>query len=155
MITALIAAAILAAAAGPFAIDALLCGRRAARLRLSERVREEQQVGFVDGCGPVRRADIRDIRAAEDRIARTAWRARTIARQRTCARRPDGHRDAAGCRRVVGRPTIPIPPRPAPRPRTCAPRAHASEWPWTFPAAAPRPGLTPLQAIVADLREAQ
>ena len=134
MLTAIIAAAILAAACGPFALDALLCGRRAAYLRLAARAREEQQAGWVNGCGPVRRADIWDVRAAEDRIACTAWRARVVARRRSCpAPRPKPARIAARRRRDCAQPP-------------------ADWWP-TFPAPTPRPGLTPLEAIVADLRD--
>ena len=136
MLTSIIAAAICAAACGPFLLDALLCGRRAARLRLAERVQAELQVSFVNGCGPLRRATIRDVRAAEDRLARTAWRARIIARRRCCP-----------------------PPRPKQEPplvirrrRDCArPEIPANWWP-TFPRTGPRPDLTPLEAVVEDLR---
>ena len=137
MLTAIIAAAICAAATGPFILDALLCGRRAARLRLAERVQAERQTGFVNGCGPVRRADIWDVRAAEDRLARTAWRARINARRRSCPAPRPKHDGPLVIRRR----------------RDCAqPEPPANWWP-TFPAPAPRPGLTPLEAIVADLRE--
>ena len=150
MVTALIAGAILSAALGPFLLDALLCGRRSARLHLAERA-QEAQTTFIDGVGPVRRATVRDVRDAADRLARTAWRARTIARPRTCTRRPDGRRDAAG-RRVVGRPTVALPPLPRPRPRTCAPRVSPTAWWPTAPKPIARPGLTPLQVVVQELR---
>ena len=137
MLTALIAAAIAAAACGPLLLDALLCGRRAARLRLAERVQAETQTGFVHGVGPVRRADIWDVRAAEDRLARTPLRARAIARRRRCpAPRPKHDRPLVVRRR-----------------RDCAVPPPPANWWLSFPTPAPRPGLTPLKAIVADLRD--
>ena len=137
MLTAAIAAAIFAAATGPFILDALLCGRRAARLRLAERVQAELQTGFVHGVGPVQRAGIWDIRAAEERLARTPMRARTIARRRRCpAPRPKHDRPLVVRRR-----------------RDCAVPAPAEPWWPKFVRPEPRPGLTPFEAIVADLRE--
>ena len=137
MLTALIAAALCSAAVGPFILDALCCGRRAARLRLAERVQAETQTGFVHGVGPVRRATAWDEMEAEARIANTAWRARVIARRRPCPA-----------------------PRPQQRPlvvrrrRDCAiPKPPAGlAWRLQFPPSRPRPGLTPLEAIVQDLR---
>lgn len=135
MLTALIAATICAAAAGPFVLDALLCGRRAARLHLADRVREAE-TAWVNHCSPVRRADMWDIRAAEERLARTPMRARVIARRRHCrARRAKADRPLVIRRR-----------------RDCATPAPANWWP-SFSPAAPRPGLTPLEAVVQDLRE--
>ena len=136
MLTALIAAALCAASVGPFILDALLCGRRAARLRLAERIQTETQTGFVHGVGPVRRATAWDEVEAEARIANTAWRARVIARRRSCPA-----------------------PRPKQRPlvmrrrRDCAVAPADTTWRLTFPPSQPRPGLTPLEAIVADLRD--
>ena len=139
MLNAIIAAAICAAACGPFLLDALLCGRRTARLRLADRVREATQTGWVNHCGPVRRADIWDIRAAEDRLSRTAWRARMTARRRFCpAPRPKPERPLVVRRR-----------------RDCALPAPPADPTWwlRFPRHQPRPGLTPLEAVIADLRD--
>ena len=137
MLTAIIAAAICAAACGPHILDAALCGRRAARLRLAERVQAETQTGFVHGVGPVRRATAWDQLEAEARIARTAWRARTVARRRSCPAPPPKH----------DRPLV------VRHRRDCAAPAPPANWWPSFSTPAPRPGLTPLKAIVQDLRE--
>ena len=137
MLTALIAAALCSAAVGPFILDALLCGRRAARLRLAERIQAETQTGFIHGVGPVRRADIWDVRAAEERIARTPLRARVIARRRSCpAPQPKQRPLVVRRRRDCATPTPPA----------------GLAWRLQFPPSRPRPGLTPLEAIVQDLR---
>ena len=138
MLTALIAAALCAASVGPFVIDALLCGRRAARLRLAERVQAETQTGFVHGVGPVHRATAWDEMEADARIARTPLRARVIARRRSCPAPRPKHRPLVMHRR-----------------RDCAvaPAPADTTWRLTFPRSRPRPGLTPLEAIVADLRD--
>ena len=134
----IIAAAICAAACGPFVLDALLCGRRAALLRLAERVRAETQTGWVNHCGPVRRADIWDIRAADDRLASTAWRSRITTRRRSCpARRKPEQPLVVRRRRDCATPTPPA----------------GLAWRLQFPPAEPRPGLTPLEAIIATLRD--
>ena len=73
------------------------CGRRAARLRLAERVQAETQTGFVHGVGPVRRATAWDEMEAEARIANTAWRARVIARRRSCPAPQPKQRAGSSC----------------------------------------------------------
>ena len=143
VVTGLIAAGICAAAVAPFALEWLLTRRGTSRLRLAERRIEEQQTGFVDGCGPVRRATVWDVREAEQRLARTAWRARIIARQRGCRERRAARREL---RRLTN------PPRRL-HPRQCTPRQAVEPWWFRFPKPKPAPpGMTPHQAVLAELR---
>ena len=143
MLTALLAAGVCAAAVGPFLLDLVLTRRGEARLRLAERVQAEQQAGFVNGCGPVRRATVWDVRAAEERIACTAWRFKAVSRRRDCRERREARR---ALRHLM---TTPV----RRRPRHCAPPAPA--WPFRFPRPKPVPeDMTPCQAIVAELRGA-
>ena len=92
VLTSLIAVGVLFAAVGPFLLERLLTRRGEARLRLAERRIEEEQSGFVSGCGPVRRATPWDVLEAEQRLARTAWRARIISRPRGCRKRREARR---------------------------------------------------------------
>ena len=145
MLTSLIAAGVCAAALGPFLLELLLTRRGNARLRLAERAREEQQSGFVNGCGPVRRATPWDVFEAEQRLARTAWRARIISRPRDCRERREARRELRRLLRAPARR----------HPRHCAPRRQPAPWWFDFPPAAPAPaGMTPREAIIAQLRGA-
>lgn len=163
MLTATIAAGIAAALVGPHLLEWALSGTGGARLRLAEHARQAHVSGFVNGCGPVRRATARDVREAEDRIARTAWRARIIHRRRDCRERREARRAllleqrpaAVRPRRRDCTPPPAIAPEvpadvctpPEPAPSTAAP------WPFRYSKPTPRPaGMTPLQAIVAELR---
>ena len=141
VLTTLIAAGVCAAALAPYAVEWLFTRRGTSRLRLAERRIEEQQAGFVHGAGPVQRATPWDMLEAEHRLARTAWRARIIARQRDCRERREA-------RRALRRQASPVR-----HPRHCTPPAPPADWWPRFPKPTPRPaGMTPHQAIVAELR---
>lgn len=144
VVSALIAAGILMAAAGPFLLEQLLTRRGSSRLRLAEERQAEQQAGFVDGCGPVRGATAWDVHDAQARLARTAWRATVITRPRGCRERREARQ---ALRRLMAAPR-------RQHPRRCARPLPTNWWP-TFPMSAARPaGMTPHQAIVAELRGA-
>lgn len=145
MLTSIIAAGVLFAGVGPFLLEWLLTRRGEAYLRLARRVQEERQSGFVNGCGPVRRATVWDVRDAEERIARTAWRAWIVRRPRDCGERRAARRELRRLLRAPARR----------HPRHCAPRRRPTAWWFTFPPPRPVPaGVTPHQAVVAQLREA-
>ena len=144
LLTGLVAAGVCAAAVAPFALEWLLTRRGEARLRLAERRIEEQQTGFVHGVGPVRRATLGDVLEAESRLARTAWRARIVSRPRNCRARREAQREWRALANPIRQ-----------HPRHCAPRTPpANWWPVAPPARRTPEGLTPLQAVVAELREA-
>ena len=142
LLTTLVAAGVCAAAVAPFALEWLLTRRGSSRLRLAEQRVEEQQAGFVS-VGPVRRAALGDVLDAERRIACTAWRARVVSRPRNCRARREAQR---AWRALAETPT-------RRHPRHCAPRTPAAWWPAAPPARRTPKGLTPLQAVVAELRE--
>ena len=140
MLTSVVAAGICAAAIGPFLLERLLSRRGDALLRLAERVQEQHRTGFVNGCGPVRRATVWDVREAEERIACTAWRAAVIFRPRNCRERREAQRQMKAPRRR--------------HPRHCARRQQPADWWPTFPKRRVPAGMTPLQAVVEELRGA-
>ena len=142
VLTTLVAAGVCAAALAPVALEWLLTRRGSTRLRLAEERIEAQQIGFVHGVGPVRRATPWDVLEAEQRRDRTAWRARIVSRPRDCRERREARRSLR--RRA-----------PVRHPRHCTPRTPAAGWWLRFPPPAPRPAnTTPLQAVVAELRGA-
>ena len=144
VVSVLIAAGILMAAAGPFLLERLLTRRGSSRLRLAEERQAEQQQGFTGGCGRVRRATAWDVHDAQARLARTAWRARIITRPRDCGERREARQ---ALRRLMAAPR-------RQRPRMCARPLPANWWP-TAPKSLPVPeGMTPMRSILNELRGA-
>ena len=142
LLTTLVAAGVCAAAVAPFALEWLLTRRGSSRLRLAEQRIEEHQAGFVHGVGPVRRATPWDVLEAQVRVACTAWRAAVISRPRNCRERE--------ARRAL-RQILQAPVRR--HPRHCAHRVPPAHWwPVTPPARRTPKGITPLQAVIAELR---